>query len=210
MLELEQEWIIIPALDDEIQIGVQDLGNVARVEEVVEGVDVLVPLSPGLASNEENALSLVVNTQSGSSSNMDIEASKPEGVGFVDKEKNQVLENFASNWDGLLSPSAIRILDSGCLVPISKVFKKTVVDMEEKIFKGVCVKDVLDNAVKGTLDVILEKMGKNSTGSKGIKIEDMDNKDAVVENLLTEPGFMEIDEPYLQMAMLANALSVKK
>lgn len=78
------------------------------------------------------------------------------------KGKQKVLDDYAFNADGILSQDAVKLLDSGSLNHISKCFKKQVIDMEEQVFKGVYVKDILHNAVLGTLEDLLIKATKLS------------------------------------------------
>lgn len=49
--------------------------------------------------------------------------------------------------DGLLSDEAVKILDEGRLRPLSKAFRRSVIDMEEEVFDGIRVKNVLHAAV---------------------------------------------------------------
>lgn len=69
-----------------------------------------------------------------------------------------MLQGYAFNNDGLLTPEAIRILDSGCLTSISALFGKTQIDMEEKVFDGVFAKDLLHSTVTRELDELLAKV----------------------------------------------------
>lgn len=67
------------------------------------------------------------------------------------KGKEKVLQGYSFNEDGLLSQETTKVLDSGVLSQIAKGFSKEVVDLDEYVCKGVQLKDILENAICGTL-----------------------------------------------------------
>lgn len=121
------------------------------------------------------------------------------------KGKEKVLENYAFNKDGLLSKEAIHI-DSGRLTAVSKSFGKSEINLEAEIFEGIFAKDVLNCAVRGTLDTLLSNVNPPKSKFKGIKIVDkeiqaehfwsstqrdlMDSDDALVERALYDQAVM--------------------
>ncbi|KAK1357377.1 hypothetical protein POM88_050633 [Heracleum sosnowskyi] len=90
----------------------------------------------------------------------------------MSKGKEKVLSGYAFNNDGLLSTEAMKIIDEGRLLPISKSFGKVILDLEEEIFDGVYAKDILDSAIKGTLESLMEKVAAPKQKSNSLKIKD--------------------------------------
>ncbi|KAK1401873.1 hypothetical protein POM88_001478 [Heracleum sosnowskyi] len=98
------------------------------------------------------------------------------GTSEASKGKEKILTNYAFNSDGLLSQEAIRILDSGELLGISKVFGKPVLDLEKEI-AGVQVKDILNAVVLGNVEAIKKVMNQSKKKLECIKIADGSKQD---------------------------------
>lgn len=71
------------------------------------------------------------------------------------KGKGKTSTEYAFMHNGLLTQQALRILDEGRLIPISKVFYSPVVNLDNEVFPGIFARDVLDCDVKGSLGELL-------------------------------------------------------
>ncbi|KAK1376106.1 hypothetical protein POM88_032299 [Heracleum sosnowskyi] len=127
---------------------------------------------------------------------------------YSKKGKEKVLSGYAFNEDGLLSSEVIKIIDSGKLKSVSKAFGKTVLDMDREIFEGVFVKDVLDSAIKGTLDDLLSQVQPKKPKQKALKIGTDTNVSQAAEiqgcaRLAEDPHMelMEVEEVMIEMAL---------
>lgn len=84
-----------------------------------------------------------------------------------------MLANYSFDRNGIMSPEATRILDSGFLVSMSKCLGKKVVDLDEEIFKGVYAKDILESSVVGSLSQLMDKVYEENPKMKCVEINDM-------------------------------------
>lgn len=141
-----------------------------------------------------------------------------------EKVKGKVLAHYAFNNDGLLCKEAIRILDEGSLGRISKVFSKSVIDLDEEISNGIYAKDVLEAAVNGSLNVLLGTINskKHSLNSSVLNLYDLPQQSeknpkqplkpvgTVLDQLQAVPNLdtdlMDVEQVLLEMAMFEEAV----
>lgn len=125
------------------------------------------------------------------------------------KGKSKILTQYAFNEDGLLSKDAINIIDSGRLLSVSKCFGKVVIDLEEEIFDGIYAnaKDILDCAVRGSLDSLLGSIRNSKVKAKGIRIKDAEAKveKFSADAVSSQDEVMEVDEAIMEWALYEQA-----
>lgn len=138
------------------------------------------------------------------------------------KCKEKVLSTFSFNNDGLFSPAAIRILEERNLKSYSKEFGKVVIDMDAMTGKGGSVKDVLEDAILGSLESLEVRLPAAQGKGGPLMIFDpvVDAEDQVAIPLAGNPSLtgynndpntdlMEAEEVLLEMARYEE-LEMKK
>ncbi|XP_063941645.1 UDP-glucose flavonoid 3-O-glucosyltransferase 6-like isoform X1 [Daucus carota subsp. sativus] len=76
-----------------------------------------------------------------------------------DKRKAKVLQEYCFNNNGLLSQEAIRMLDDGKLRCYSEIFNSSEIGLDSVVSACVYAKDVLHNAILGSVANLLPKWG---------------------------------------------------
>lgn len=76
----------------------------------------------------------------------------PPNKTAVVKGKEKMYEGWAFNNYGLSSQKEVALIDSGELIQYSKAFKRVEIDLEDEVFKGCFVKNILNEAVTETLE----------------------------------------------------------
>lgn len=71
---------------------------------------------------------------------------------------------------------------------VSEFFNYEIIDLEKEVFKGVYVKDVLESAVKGSLNSLLVKVKSMGSNHSALRIPE-------VSNALEEKAVFVVSEP---------------
>lgn len=94
----------------------------------------------------------------------------PQGnaIRNINKGKENILCDFSFNKDEIVSDEAIQLLDNGHLNVFSKSFKNPVLDMDEVIKEGICIKNMLHIIVSGIMHELFDLFPASNVGSDDI------------------------------------------
>lgn len=82
------------------------------------------------------------------------------------KGKGREHSKYAFTHNGLLTQQALQILEEDRLIPISKVFESSLVNLDKEIFLGIFARDIPDSAVRGTLHTLMESLPFHGQSSR--------------------------------------------
>ncbi|WOH05101.1 hypothetical protein DCAR_0624514 [Daucus carota subsp. sativus] len=117
-----------------------------------------------------------------------------EPLVHLNKGKGKLFANSVLSANGLLCQEAIRIIDSKELVFVSEEFDKDELDLEVQIVPGITTWDVLEHAVLGTLEPIIEAIAVR----RGFEEQPRNGQNAMEVPL----DLMDVEQVLMEMAML--------
>lgn len=83
------------------------------------------------------------------------EASSSSGSMKLDKGKAKLYHDYAFCKNGVFTPKALQLIENASLVDFAETFGNVVVDLEYPAGRGIHAKDILHQAVKGSLQDII-------------------------------------------------------